>query len=539
MNVKEAAFYFAEIMIKHFVFSIFIMAILAAHQTVAADKVDSGCLVQGSPWAASSDILLLRDPKNNLRGWVRKTTDDKERWEVFNLSDIEKQTQIKSDPSYFLERVYVSQTNKEGDPILERTWIAYIFARGQRGHLLEWRLEGKNLKWQLFDLTEAASGRTIAGAPSISSNGMSNFKLFPDDENFFTTSTPDDHLLRWSLPNFSPDDDLISDDKRVWSVVDLTNKSNGQTSAGNIVLDYWTRNIFTRDLKGHLLVGWQPFQYPSVDNESYGAGKIDLTVAVGGPTIIGDPTGYGDFVRFDKNDYYGFFQHVFARDSEGNLYEWRHIWEGEKRENITPYTQAWREAMKSGWQLSYLTEVVGGKTVGGDPAVYITVSQSKKNVATGYLNVLARGSKGHLLKWYVERGSMTEGFHFELKENRSWVFEDLTEAVGIGRIIIKGDPMMVMTNSYISSSAKPITERIFVEGENNHLLEWYREWESVEVEEEEESENWTSVVPPQSGWKVTDLTEHCNPIIGENLNPASLLDSDDSDDSDKYEHPFK
>ena len=573
MNVKEAAFYFAEIMIRHFVFSIFIMAILAAHQVIAAD-VDSRCLVQGSPWAYDSSRLFVRGKDNHLREWQRDVwghRGERGDWNVFDLSNIEKQPRlIMSDPSFFSEWVNVYQTDEEGkfildddrDPISEKTQIERVIARGERGHLFEWQrrliVSGKTWEpWKWSDLTKEVTGRHIvAGTPSRTSNGMYDFIVTADlidvdietYENFFTP-TPDDRLLRWSLQDSSPNDDLTSDDELVWSVVDLTNDSNGQTSAGNIVFDYWNNNIFTRDLNGHLLIGWLPFQSPSVDHESYGAGKIDLTIAVGGQTIIGDPVGYGIWLGEGLWPQ-GVSQHVFARDLKGHLYEWRHIWERKKvvLSRNGPHTKAWREAMQSGWQLTDLTEAVGGRTVEGDPAVYITIAQFEKNVVTAFLNVLARNSDGHLLKWSVVHsywaGDADDPFrrkwNFSLEENGRWVLEDLTEAVG--GTIIKGDPMMVKTRNFISPNAYAITERIFAEGKDNHLLEWYRDWVT---ETEGDSWNYIFVVPSQSGWKVSDLTtKHCNPTDIENLTILPVQPEDnnrcpnDQDDESHTLDPF-
>jgi hypothetical protein len=505
-------------MMKHFVFFIWIMATLATHQAIAAD---SGCFIQGSPAVENSDALFVRDENNILRKWQRHTKDgenvvcwkefNSECWDVVNMNNITKKPlqfsgdespQIRSDPAVYQEFQFDEESR------LNKLVVQHVFARGERGHLLEWRWQNGADKWQLLDLTEAVGGRTIAGTPSRLSNGNPNLLSYNDGETtrrFFTTPTPDDHLLRWSLPSFDDAEPFPPIDNRVWSFVDLTNDSNGQTSAGNIVLDYWTRNILTRDYNGHIFVGWQPSNF-------YGAGKIDLTEAVeNGPTIIGDPTGYGDW--WDLGNF-GFFQHIFARNKDGHLYEWRHIWEGEvvDREVIVdgvvvdafPYSKVWRDAMQSGWELIALE----GRTIKGDPAVYLTVEQPERDVVIGYLNVLARGSDEHLLKWSksVVRFNL---IILEISPIRDdiWVFEDLTNAVS--GTIIKGDPTMAMMRSTIYDGAEAITERIFVEGENNHLLEWYREWESVEVKEGEE-EPWNSI-KPQNGWKVTYLTNYCKP----------------------------
>jgi len=613
---RQHVYYFAEIMMKHFVFSILMMAMLVAHQAIA---IDSECLVQGSPWAVNGNRLFVRDTDNNLREWWRKKGGG---WKISNVTNEDEKAKIWSDPSFF---VWSDPSSFDNDK------IEVVVARGHSGHLLKWQRlqyveepslpdelllplpellspsdesplsldepsqpdelllppsdepplsldepsqpdelllppsdepplsldepsqpdepppsdeppplpssdelppppppdelslveelpqlfeDDKKLpQWELSYLTATNDGEhAIAGAPSRISNGESRLLSYFDGEtyrNFFTTPTPNDHLLMWLMP--IPDapikSESISDDQRDWSVVDLTtSKGNKQTSAGNIVLDYWTKNIFTRDSNGHLFVGWQPDFPDKVD-------KIDLTEAVNGQTIIGDPTGYGDW--FTDSTSYGFFQHVFARGSNDHLYEWRHIWHG-KEDGTHP--QAWREKMRSNWMQPFnLTSIEGvkGRTIDGDPAVYITIERSKENIRTGYLNVLARSSSGHLLKWSMAHSSLDKGI-FKLKINLEgkaddWKFEDLTNAVE-NRQTIQGDPMMAMVTPYMTTgyASYAYPERIFVEGEDNHLLEWRREW-NVEKKEgkEEESESWTSITP-QSSWKVFDLTLCCD-----------------------------
>jgi hypothetical protein len=171
-------------MMKHFVFSILVMAILAAHQEAIA--VDSGCLVQGSPAMENGDSFLVRDMNNVLRKWQRnKKEDNTERWDVIDMNIVTNEPQqIRSDPSVYREL---------SGPIV------HIFARGERGHLLEWRWQYEpSPRWQFFDLTlKAAGGRTIAGVPSRLSNGMSDYSLYDSETvgTFFTNPKTDYHLL--------------------------------------------------------------------------------------------------------------------------------------------------------------------------------------------------------------------------------------------------------------------------------------------------------------------------------------------------------
>jgi hypothetical protein len=604
MNVKEAAFYFAEIMIRHFVFSIFIMAILAAHQVIAAD-VDPRCLVQGSPFLLDENHLYMRGKDNHLREWQREYDENGSwSWFVADLTTSAGGSKIMSDPRYFLEYYFNKKFDEEGNPkldddgnpILELTSIEHIVARGQRGYLVEWQRRLRQIigsveeveeltPWEWSDLTkEATGGRIIAGAPSLSGEYLKNpidfspFTLKPLNGDFFwllffsgeldkklsaeffTTPTPNDHLLGWELPRLSDSSDF--NEERVWSVEDLTERSNEQqTSAGNIIINYGPESIFTRSQNGHLLLG----ELPSSEQEERQV--VDLTDAIDRqPTIVGDPMSYGNLFQVTANKVVG-LQYVFARNSKGHLLEWRHLWEWEGEippipegvaetqvkayeDWIKQIDKEWNATMFSGWEWSDLTADNAGKTIAGNPTVY-PVFQVDKNAESLVLNVLARGDDAHLLKWSVTvLSKQIEESSLIFNEKGHWIVEDLTKVVSItcdpddaiiscdkleaDLIKIEGDPIKI-ENMHPMTNVTPVEETpeggdsqslellvwapfesIFVVDENDHLLEWGR-LRVIEDQLDFEGKDGTLLrfyVPPND-WQVIDLTKRCNPT-GEN-----------------------
>jgi len=597
MNVKEAAFYFAEIMIRHFVFSILMMAILAAHQTVAADKVDSRCLVQGSPFLLDEDHFYMRGKDNHLREWQRVPEEGGWSLSVADLTTSAGGSKIMSDPRYFTEYYSNKKLDEEGNPkldddgnpIVEITWIEHIVARGQRGHLVEWQRRQidveKPTQWEWSNLTkEATGGRTIAGDPSLSGESLypidlSPFTLKPLDWDFFlllfnsgeldkrlsaaifTTPTPNDHLLRWELARLSDSND--SNEERVWSVEDLTERGNKQqTSAGNIITNYGPESIFTRSQNGHLLLGELPF------SEQEERQVVDLTNAIDRkPTIVGDPMGFGGLFQVTANKVVG-LQYVFARNSKGHLLEWRHFWEWEGEippipegvaETLKAYEdwikqidKEWNATKFSGWEWSDLTADNGGKTIAGNPTVY-PVHQADKNAEYLVLNVLARGDDAHLLKWLVTvLSKQIEESSLTFNEKGHWIVEDLTK-VSDDLIKIEGDPIKIerMLSNFIfkeiaenndSQSVDNLNmdvcrtplESIFVTDENGHLLEWQR-WNFNPFEVpfysfEKEDGTLSLFCPPSDDWQVIDLTTRCNPTNKKRPNQPSNNETDDLGD---------
>ncbi len=551
---------------KRFIFSILMMANLAAHQATA--DVDQ-CKVQGSPWAVYSERLYVRGTDNHLREWQFTTKEGEEqaRWYVTDLTS-KGCGEIMSDPRYFEEFYFkeIKKRDKEGNLVLDETGkpvvdgfeiavIERIVARGKGGQLLECQRrelfselfsdpstieEGPTPQWQKSYLTEATDVR-IAGTPSplVSSSFFFDFsgEIFGfSNENTpqqFFTPTPDDHLLVWSLPRLSDDNkltlkEILEADERKWDVKNLTTNGNRQTSAGNsnITVPSFLFDdsvyLFTRSQNGHLLLGWQ-----SSEQEQ---SLIDLTNAVDGqPKIVGDPAGYGNIFRTAANRLLG-LQYVFARGTNGHLLAWRHQLEVELEIPTEGYDDWRRQTIETGWNnimlpdsgwkwelLDLTTNAMGGKTIAGDPTVYYTTSL----LAAEVLNVLARSSEGHLLKWSTVLPIQREGSP-SFNEKSEWKVEDLTVAVG-GKQLIKGEPKGIeyleFPTTIPESDDSPVekfviehSENILVTDDNDHLLEWKRQWKE-EFDEFDISQP-ERVVVQEDNWQVTDLTKDCQPADG-------------------------
>jgi len=575
---------------KRFIFSILMMANLAAHQATA--DVEPKCKVQGNPWVSSDRLLYVRGADNHLREWQFTTKEGEEqaRWYVTDLIP-DDGPEIMSDPFAFSEYYGAKRfqmRDDKGDPIFDDfglpkmawdgkdTIINHVVARGRRGHLLEYRRlqrfsyipDESDAKqeiptpWQWSDLTTATGGRTIAGTPSLDEARFlsSDLPLHPlkrhfvkflwyfgelNDrlgENFFATPTPDDHLLQWSLPRLSADkliltaEQILKEDDRVWSVKNLTDSGNGQTSAGNALLNYSLDRVLTRSPEGHLLSG-------KVEPEPV----IDLTAVVDGqPTIVGDPANYGDIFQTAANQLLG-LQYVFARDLNGHLLVWQHRqvgeleippapeiteWDGNKKQvedywkRLEEIEKLWNTTMPFGWEWSDLTAATEGKrTIASNPTVY-TAHQVDENAEYLILNVLARSDDGHLLRWSITvLSKLKEEEYPSFNESGTWKVEDLTNISG-GKII-KGEPIGIERTYIVPTKECPSDkpecddserslvvgwlpfESIFVTDENDHLLEWQGQLVSLFKWEKGS----TVINAFQLGyWQVTDLTEDCDPV---------------------------
>jgi len=425
-------------MMKHLIFSILVITVLVTQQALLADDK---CFVQGSPSPADVNRLYVRGTDNHIREWRKN---GEEGWKARDLPMYQDSKEIMSDPLYF--KIIQSKETEE-----------HLVARGREGHLWEWqRRYSSEDKWVQEDLTDETEGKpVIAGTPSRVSNGILERTVAVDQRQFFfATPTPENHLLSWSLkrcpkiyfPYFYDDD--CRDNS--FEVNELT---TGQTSAGNAFVVSRSDNkdiLLTRSREGHLLMGRQ--------DENF----FDITKAVGQQTIVGDPTGY-----YDPN---GQLLIVSARGSNNHLLVWY-------SENETDWTEL------------DLTMAAGDKTIAGDPIFYVWKDQN--DPARTIYNVLARGNDDHLLKWSVGNTCSTS-------ENTSGLeWSDLTKKYG-GRLI-KGEPVAIASEQQeISENTSCPTEKIFVTDQNNHLLEWQRQWVIEPVTQK-----------PVDYWQVTDLTEYC------------------------------
>jgi hypothetical protein len=477
--------------------------------------------------------------KNNyLREWQRNDTG---LWDVADLTA--ECGYIRSDPRYFQEVYFkpIKRRDKAGNPVLnganktildglEGVFIEHIVARDESNNFFECKRQQwfsrdfsidtnpktETTQWQKSNLTKITTGGQYIDLTPSSPVKPFFFGFFFNNEFFgeffgekntpqpqFFTPTDNDHLLVWSLPRLSSEQLTSKKDERIWVVEDLTEKGdlttegNGQTSAGNssiTVPSFLFDNsiyIFTRSKENHLLLGWQFSEQK----------PVDLT-----PTILGKPASYGDIFQTDVNQLLG-LQYVFAQGSDvpfkDHLLAWR-LRRAEKvaipakgfnYESRQQIAEGWNKTMLpgSGWEWEFLdltTEAENGKTIVGDPTVYAI-----ENADSLTLNVLAQGSNDpfndHLLKWSLTVLSKSkEDDSFFNEKNKIWNIgvwgepEDLTKEVD-GKLI-KGEPMTVLPpNSSL--------ERIFVKGENNHLLEWGQFYNSRQ----------------EFFWQVTDLTTRC------------------------------
>jgi len=203
-----------------------------------------------------------------------------------------------------------------------------------------------------------------------------------------------------------------------WHLEDLSAAVGGQLISGDpsYFNDGYYQHVFARDDSGHLREWWW--------GPGTGWHLEDLSAAVGGQLISGDPSYFND----------GYYQHVFARDDSGHLREW---WWG-------PDT---------GWHLEDLSAAVGGQLISGDPEYF----------NDGYYqHVFARDDSGHLREWWWG-------------PDTGWHLEDLSAAVG-GQLI-SGDPAYFNDGYY---------QHVFARDDSGHLREWW--WE------------------PDTGWHLEDLS---------------------------------
>jgi hypothetical protein len=220
-----------------------------------------------------------------------------------------------------------------------------VFTRGANGHLYD-SYAPPGGAWNLYDITQYASGPTIVGTPTAVLDSSKVLHVF--------SRGADGHLY----------DSYVTADG-VWNESDLSVNSAAPTivSDPTVVVDTsGMMHVFTHGINGHLYDTYA--QAGGLWNDS------DLTVNSGAPTITGSPAATMDTAgNID----------VFTRGVNGHLYD-----------TYAPTGGLWND--------SDLTVNSGAPTITDSPSVTVDTA--------GNMNVFTRGVNGHLYDTYAHAGGL-------------------------------------------------------------------------------------------------------------------------------------